>query len=74
MALLERLPPSRVLTLGFFALAIANIGSYLVQRKLHLSENLADGISGFLMGAAITTMLLGIWMQGRQLRAKGKLR
>ena len=73
MALLEKLPPSRVLTLGFFLIAIANIGSYVVQRKLHLSESLSDGISGFLMGVAITTMLIGVWMQGRQRRGRGRL-
>ncbi len=74
MASCKRIRPRAILTLGFIALALANAGSYLVQRKLAVPENLADGISGFLMGVAISTMLIGIWMNGRELRANRKLR
>ena len=70
---LQRIRPQAILTFGFIALILANAGSYLVQRKLDVPENLADGISGFLMGIAITTLLIGIWMKSRELRTKGKL-
>lgn len=73
MALRKRFRPQAILTLGLVALALANVGSYLVQRKLDVPENLADGISGFLMGVAIATLLLGIWMKSRELGTKGRL-
>jgi hypothetical protein len=62
------------MALGLMALAAANVGSYIVQRKLHLPENTADGLSGFFMGTAIAIMLLGIWVNARHLHDKGKLR
>jgi hypothetical protein len=58
---------NHLLTLGLIALAVANVGSYLVQRKLGLSESVADPVSGFLYGVAIMTTLLGI---RRQMRAR----
>ena len=73
MALRKRVKPQAVLTVGFIALIVANAGSYLVQRKLDVSEGLADGLSGFLMGVAITTLLIGLWMKSREPRAQDKL-
>jgi ABC-type Mn2+/Zn2+ transport system permease subunit len=71
MILRKRIRPHAVLTFGLIALSLANVGSYLVQRKLDVPVDVADGISGFLMGVAISTMLLGIWMNRRQPRGNG---
>jgi hypothetical protein len=50
-------------------LVVANIGSYILQRKHLVSESVADPVSGFLMGAAITILLFAIYRQGRALRS-----
>ena len=59
---------NRLMITGFVALALANIGSYILQRKHLVSESVADPVSGFLMGTAITIMLIAIYRRGRALR------
>ena len=54
------------LCLGFIALAVANIGKFVLERHTSLPEGPRDGIAGFLMGAAIALMLLGIWRMKRE--------
>jgi hypothetical protein len=58
--------PNRVMMLGFFALAIAGVGQWYLQRHSGLGEDVADFASGMLQGIAITTMLLGIWLRSRE--------
>ena len=53
---------TRVLTLGLAALVVANVGGYVVERKLALSESVADPLRGFLHGVAIATLLLGVYL------------
>lgn len=52
---------SRTLLLaGMGALAIANTWHWLAQRVWHLSESIADGGFGLMMGAAFALLLLSI--------------
>lgn len=57
--------PGQVIMLGMILLALANVGQYLIQKKLALPENVADFSSGLLMGAAIGTLLLGVALHAR---------
>lgn len=60
--------PNRVLQIGLMALVLANIASYLVQRKSAVSESVADPVIGFAYGVAIATTLLGVHLRARALR------
>ena len=60
-------PPNKLLTFGMMALVVANVGGYVIRRKLGLPESVADPVSGFLFGVAIATTLLGV---RRQVRAR----
>jgi hypothetical protein len=62
--------PKKVISLGMMFFAIANVGGYLLMKHSNLSENAVDAGKGFLLGAAIATMLLGVWMRGRQMRSE----
>jgi len=57
--------PNRILQLGIIALAVANILSYVLQRKSGLPESIVDPLTGFVYGVAITTALLGVYLRGR---------
>ena len=57
--------PRTIIVLGFALLAIAQIGSFLLQRKSGLPENIADFGTGLLEGVAIGTLLLGVWLFSR---------
>jgi len=57
--------PRTVIVLGTAFLALAQIGSYVLQRKSGLPENIADFGSGLLEGIAIATLLLGMWLLSR---------
>ena len=61
-----------ILAIGLVLLAVANVAHYVIQRNHLLGESAADGLSGFLFGVAIGTTCLGIWMQGRALRRRGR--
>ena len=56
-----------LLTFGMMALVVANVGSYVIRRKLALPESVTDPVSGFLFGVAIAMTLLGV---RRQVRAR----
>jgi hypothetical protein len=60
--------PRRLLTIGLIALAVANVATYIIQRKLALPEHIADPLSGFLMGTAIALMFLGIMAQAKAMK------
>ena len=66
MVFRPRQPFNFTLCLGFLALAVANIGKFLLERHTSMAEGPRDGLSGFLMGVAIALLLLGIWRMGRQ--------
>ena len=57
--------PRTIVTLGIAFLAIAQIGSFVLQRKSGLPENIADFSTGLLQGIAIGTLLLGVWLLAR---------
>jgi hypothetical protein len=59
---------NRLMSIGLIALVVANVASYMLQRKHLVPESIADPVSGFLMGSAITILLLAIYRQGRALR------
>jgi hypothetical protein len=58
------------ITIGLVALAVAQVGNYVIQRKLHWPESVADPVSGLLYGVAIGLTLLGIRAQAKALKAK----
>ena len=68
--LLKKAKANVVMCVGLILLAVANIGSYLLQRGHYFSESMTDGGSGFLMGLAIGTLLLGVAMNARELKRK----
>ena len=57
--------PRTIVTLGLAFLAVAQIGSFVLQRKAGLPENIADFGTGLLQGIAIGTLLLGVWLLSR---------
>lgn len=59
---------NHIMTLGLILLAVANVVGYLLRRHSSLSEHVSDPIAGFLMGAAIAVLLLGLYKQRRTLR------
>lgn len=61
MCSIARRPFSVTLCLGFLFLAIANIMKFVLERHTSMAEGPRDGLSGFLFGIAIATLLLGIW-------------
>ena len=61
--------PNRVLQIGLIALALANIASYVLQRKSGLPESVADPLTGFVYGVAIALALLGVILRARAPRS-----
>ena len=61
----RKIPPHRLMTLGLVMLAAANVGHWIIQKHSGWPESVADASSGLLMGVAIATTLLGIWMSRR---------
>ncbi len=65
MSFRPRRPFSLTLCLGCLFLAVANITKFLLERHSSMPEGPRDGLSGFLFGVAIATLLLGIWRMSR---------
>ena len=63
--MLLRLKPPTVIRLGLVGLVLANLSRWYATKHLVFTEDVTDGLNGFLYGIAIALMLLGIWMQGR---------
>ena len=61
-----RRQPNRLTVFGLCALAIANSTHFLLQRSHRFSDDIVDPVSGFLIGIAIATLLLGIRAQSRR--------
>jgi hypothetical protein len=61
--------PQRLTTLGLILLACANVIVYLLTRHSSVSKDVADPVSGLLLGVAIAVLLLGVFKQGRSQRA-----
>jgi hypothetical protein len=57
--------PNVMMIAGCVALAVANGGQYLLHRNGAFPESIADGVSGFLFGVAIATLLLSIVLRRR---------
>ena len=58
-------PLNRIACLGFAFLAVANIVTFVLTRHTSLPEHVVDPIAGFVQGVAITTLLIGVYRQGR---------
>ena len=58
-------PFDRIICLGLILLAVANTVTFILTRHTSLSEHVVDPFTGFLQGAAIGTLLLGIYRQAR---------
>ena len=67
--MLLRKNPRTVLKIGFVFMALASLSRWFLKPGPRLSESWSDALMGFLYGIAIATMLLGVWMLGRQKRA-----
>jgi hypothetical protein len=61
---------NRLLSIGLAALVVANVGSYILQRKHLVPESIADPVSGFLMGAAITILLIAVYRRSRGMASR----
>jgi hypothetical protein len=61
----SRRPLNLTLCLGLLLLAVANVTKFLLERHSSIAEGPRDGMSGFLFGVAIATLMLGIWRAGR---------
>jgi len=61
MSFNPRRPLSVTLCLGLLFLALANIIKFVLERQTSMPAGPRDGLSGFLFGIAIATLLLGIW-------------
>ena len=68
MLLRNRISPRTLIQIGMFALALANIGSWMLHRQSRVSPDWADGLAGFFYGVAIASMLLGLWKLRREPR------
>ena len=67
---------SRLLVLGLVMFALANVGRYVVERKLPLHAPLTDAqrglVLGVLYGISFGVMLLGIRQRRRALRGEAR--
>ena len=66
MLLRRNVSPKTLMSLGMMALAIGNVAPWILGRRHLMSEDLLDGVRGLLMGIAIATLLLGVWLRGRR--------
>ena len=55
-----------LLSLGMLFLVFANLARFFLPRVAVLSENLADGITGFFFGVAISLLLWSVIRRSRQ--------
>jgi hypothetical protein len=55
-----------VTTIGLACLAIAGISRMFLHPSAALSQDLADGIQGFLYGISIALLLRGVWLKSHQ--------
>ena len=57
---MNRIKMNRKIMAGLAALAIANVGAWVLRRHTGFGEDSVDFFSGLLYGIAIGAMLLGI--------------
>lgn len=73
MLLRKRLKdPNVTMIAGCVALAVANVTQYFLQRNHVYSESVTDGVSGFLFGVAIGTLMLSVILRSRANRGGGR--
>ena len=60
--------PHRVTSLGLILLVVSNVTTYILTRHTSLSEQVVDPAVGFLFGAAIAALLIGIYKGRPRLR------
>jgi len=63
-----KVAPNRMMQLGFLAMAVSVVGQWYLRSHSGLNEDVMDFACGALLGIAIATMLLGVWVQGRSPR------
>ena len=63
--ILRKLRPRTTMMIGMSTLVIASLGNWYLQRHRPWSTAWTDGVSGFLYGVAIATMLLAVRMYRR---------
>jgi hypothetical protein len=57
---------SPFLTAGWIFMILASLSKWFLHRIPNVTDGWADGITGFLYGIAIGTLLLGIWRKSRR--------
>ena len=55
-----------LIQVGLFFLVFSNVWMRFAHPGPRLSAGVVDGVSGFLYGLTITTLLLGVWLKGRE--------
>jgi hypothetical protein len=58
-------PPTQI-RLGLVFLILASLSNWFLKPGARLSDQWTDGVTGFLYGAAIGFLLLGIWRSSRR--------
>lgn len=58
-------PLNRLSMLGLLFMVIANTVRMTLEHHTTLGEQITDPLGGFLYGAGIGALLLGLWRQGR---------
>lgn len=71
MLLQRRANSKMIIAVGLALIAIANLSRFFIVRQHVFSEDVGDGVSGFVFGIAIGTTLLGIYLRGQSLRKGG---
>lgn len=60
--------PNRMIKIGMLAMIPAGLSRLFLHPSAGVTENMLDGVNGFLYGISIGGMMLGIWIRGRQRR------
>jgi hypothetical protein len=55
--------PQGVIRTGLVFLIVASLFRLFVKPGEAMSENVVDGLTGFLYGLAIATLLMGLWLR-----------
>ena len=57
---------NKPIRIGLIFLILASAARWFLRPSAALSEDLVDGLTGFLYGVCIATLLLGIWRASRR--------
>ena len=58
--------PKTMITIGMLFMVLASLSKLLLHRVPNVSEDAADGITGFLYGITLGSLGLGVWLRSRR--------